>query len=171
MPVASRNTPPSFETRVDRDLSMPSYTPRVEEDENVLFMAAICVENPGPLTDTRDPIPAGTEINLVDPFTGRDHWLAEKGRGYMYKQMWFSFDQPVRFQMFHSYLNDVVCRAYYSEFSKPLQSFGLSWNRSMYESIDHESKVYHKVKNLGTEPAHGKCWVFGFEKEGAYERY
>lgn len=139
-------------------------------EENV-WIAILCDVgwSDEPLTTNREPIESGEEVNMLDCFTGFDYLLGEAGWDWLIKEMYFSFDQPIKFTQYQEGVASHTCLHSGPSFPvAPIVRFPVGWARSLLEDIDTESKTYFRIKNLGADPAIGKAWIMGFKKEGAY---
>jgi hypothetical protein len=117
----------------------------------------------------RAAIPIGGEVDLIDGVTGLVGVTPPAGYDYLIKQCFISFDQPVLFYIYQAGPAGYSCLQYAPAFGKPgTEPFLIGWARSNVEPINVASQTILRVRNLGGGVAHGKCWIEGFMKPGAY---
>lgn len=163
---------PDYSQEVDRGKSVWGYT--LSEDETFLFPLMIAYAGGGNASYafTREPIPSGTTVEMIEAISGNTGIIAPAGYDYLLKEIWISFNQPVRFEMFQQSVQDYSCFCYVPAYPVPPWSgLPIGWTRAQVESIAPQSTTNIRILNLGASPASGKAWIVGFQKEGAYTWY
>lgn len=145
------------------------YKVDVDVNESINYLAYIALSStPGVLPFTEAGIAPGAEVKLVDIATGFDYFKAEAGYDAIVKDMWISFTQPVRWQMYSDYHNDFCCQAFFEPFAKPLNVYPFGYQKESMLPLASEWKLEGRVKNLGNKMMYGKAWATILKKEGSY---
>ena len=163
---------PDFSQEIQKAKTIAAVVPDKEAEEGIYYLAYIAIEEygagDGPLPFTMPPIAAGAEANLINAATGLDFFVAEAGYDCVVKEMWISFNQPIRWRMYSYYHEDFCCQAFFEANAKPLNVYPFGYQKSSMVPLGEDWKIQGRVQNLGAEEAYGKAWITILKQAGAY---
>lgn len=161
---------PDYSTDVSRGKMIYGYL--LEPDEAFFMAIIIAHPTPGAYVFERAGIPTGVTVELLDATTGVAGVTPAADYDYIIKELFFSFDQPMRFEMWQAGPAGYSCLNFCGAYMQPaIQPLLTGWTRSQIEPIAVSTTTNIRVTNLGVGLAYGKCWISGFMKPRAYTWY
>lgn len=163
---------PDYSKEIASGRTLAGYRMAYGESHTWPYLGAIAGGAAEGIPGTRDPIPIGETVRLIDAFTGLDHIAADEGEDWLLKVVYFNFDQPMLWEIFQV-IDGVPVHTCISTFpamkTPETTQWTIGWARSFLEAISVAGICYAQVTNVGLGDATGKAWIVGFRKMGEYE--